>query len=222
MTLPLIGDIITTTTERIYIMNKIDKVKKYANEEVKLWFDEAPTGQGTALKNYTSGDGDNVGFQGITKKIIQYAINVYGIQNRTRLDGEYFIDETGQYDNQRMDNHIWIDNKVVIVEENRSWIDKPFYTLKRAVVQSFMELPHTKKHLDKNVVFIFSSLAKDVKDITKSTLDKVCGYGDVIKEFNFSGRPRRTSKGNYFSHGYKQEELDNYVETICGVFSEYE
>jgi len=203
-------------------MNKIDKVKNYANKVFKLWFDEAPTGQSTTLKNYTSGDGDNIGFEETTKKIIQYAITVYGIQNRTKLDGKYFTDETGQYDNQRMDNHIWIDDKVVIVEENRAWIDKPFYTLKRAVVKSFMELPHTKKHLSKNVVFIFSSLAKDVKDITKSTSDKVFGYGDVIKEFNFSGRPRRPNKSNYFSHGYKQEELDNYVEIICGVFSEYE
>jgi hypothetical protein len=203
-------------------MNKIDKVKNYANKVFKLWFDEAPTGQSTTLKNYTSGDGDNIGFEETTKKIIQYAITVYGIQNRTKLDGKYFTDETGQYDNQRMDNHIWIDDKVVIVEENRAWIDKPFYTLKRAVVKSFMELPHTKKHLSKNVVFIFSSLAKNVKDITKSTSDKVFGYGDVIKEFNFSGRGRRANKSNYFSHGYKQEELDNYVEIICGVFSEYE
>ena len=34
-----------------------------------------------------------------------------------------------KFDNQRMDNHVWIDDKVVILEENRAWIDKPFYVI---------------------------------------------------------------------------------------------
>jgi hypothetical protein len=203
-------------------MNKINKVKKYANKIVKPWFDNAPTGQGKLLKNYTSGDGDHIGFESITGNIIRYALSAYGLESRSKVNGDYFIDETGTYDNQRMDNHVWIDDKVVIVEENRAWIDKPFYTLKRGVVKSFMELPHVKKHLSDNVVFMFSSLARDVTSITKTTSETVFGYGDFITEVNFSGRPRRSNKGNYFAHGYDQEELDNYVEIICGVFSKYE
>ena len=203
-------------------MNKIDEIKKYANEIVKPWFDNAPTGQGKPLKNYTSGDKDHVGFEAITEKIIRYALSVYGLDTRSEINGDYFVDETGTYDNQRMDNHVWIDGKVVIVEENRAWIDKPFYTLKRAVVKSFMELPHVKKHLSHNVVFLFTSLAKDVTPITESTSERVFGHGDRIKNINFSGRPRRNNKGNYFAHGYDQEELNNYVETLCGVFSKYE
>ena len=231
-------------------MNKIDKVKKYANKIIKSWFDDAPTGQGKPLKNYTSGDGDNIGFESITKNIIQYALSAYGLESRSKVNEDYFIDETGKYDKQRMDNHVWIDGKVVIVEENRAWVDKPFYTMKRGVVKSFMELPHVKKYLDENVKFIFSMLGVDVKDESRTTMDTVMGYGDFITEINFSGRSRggrlivespdgartlaksdykgipsglpRIKKSNYFTYEYSQEQLDKYVETLCGVFSEYE
>ena len=57
--------------------------------------------------------------------------------------------------------------------------------------------------------------------ITKSTLDTVMGYGEKIVEINMSGQPRRAGKGNYFDGGYSKDELNKYVETICGVFAKY-
>ena len=231
-------------------MNKIDEIKKYANEIVKPWFDNAPTGQGKPLKNYTSGDKDHVGFEAITEKIIRYALSVYGLKDRSKVDSDYFKDDKGIHDGQRMDKHIWIDDKVVIVEENRAWVDKPFYTMKRGVVRLFMELPHVKKYLAENVKFIFSMVSVDVKDETRTTMDTVMGYGDFITEINFSGRSRggrlivespdgtrtlaksdykgipsglpRIKECNYFTYEYSQEQLDKYVETLCGVFSKYE
>ena len=231
-------------------MNKVDEVKKYAHKMFKSWFDNAPTGQGKPLKNYTSGDGDHVGFESITEKIMLYALKIYGLKDRSKVNGDYFIDDKGIHDRQRMDNHVWIDGKVVIVEENRAWVDKPFYTMKRGVVKSFIELPHVKKYLTENVKFIFSMLGVDVKDETRTTMDTVMGYGDVITEINFSGRSRggrlivespdgtrtlaksdykgipsglpRIKKSNYFTYEYSQEQLDKYVETLCEVFSEYE
>lgn len=212
-------------------MNKVNEVKDFAHKLVGKWFDEAPSGQGTILKNYTSGDGSNVGFEYITESILNKAIEVYGLKKRCEVNGKYFIDcDCGKqtckcpdkkYDNQRMDNHVWVDGKVVILEENRAWIDKPFYTLKRGVVKCFMELSHTKKHLTDDVIFLFTSLAKDVTPITRSSLDTVMGYGDKIVEINISGQPRRSDKGNYFSNGYDADELHKYVKTICGVFAKY-
>jgi hypothetical protein len=215
------------------MMNKdlIEEVSVFAHKLVGKWFDDAPTGQGPTLKNYTSGDGSNVGFEYITESILNKAIKVYGLKKRCEVNGKYFIDcscgkqqcacPDKKNDNQRMDNHVWIDGKVVILEENRAWIDKPFYTLKRGVVKCFMELPHTKRNLSDDVIFLFTSLAKDVTPITKSTLDTVMGYGEKIVEFNLSGRPRRADKGNYFDGGYSESELNKYVETICGVFAKY-
>ena len=214
-------------------MNKAltKEVRVFAHKLVGKWFDDAPDGQGPTLKNYTSGDGPNVGFEYITRSILNKAINVYRLTDRCEVNGDYFIDcscgkqqcacQDKEYDNQRMDNHVWIDGKVVILEENRAWIDKPFYTLKRGVVKCIMELPHTKRNLSDDVIFLFTSLAKDVTPITKSTLDTVMGYGEKIVEFNISGRPRRPDKGNYFDGGYSESELNKYVETICGVFAKY-
>ena len=125
------------------------------------------------------------------------------------------------FDGQRMDNHVYIDDKLVLVEENRAWIDKPFYTLKRAVVKAFMELPHTKEKLSPDVEFLFSSLAKDVTDSTISTSEHLYGYGDKITEVNFSGYPRRSEKFNYFDNGYSREELIKYIKTLCRVFKKY-
>ena len=203
-------------------MDKISEVKTYANKLVGDWFDNAPSGQGKPLKNYTSGDGDNEGFELITNKIIKKALSVYNLEDRSEVNGDYFKDDDGFHDNQRMDNHIWIDNKVVVIEENRAWIDKPFYTLKRAVVNTFMRLPHVNKHLSKNVIFLFTSLARDVTPITESTSEYIHGHGDRIHDINLSGHPRRSNKYNYFDNGYSQQELDKYVKLICGVFSKYE
>jgi len=203
-------------------MNKIDIINEYANKLVGDWFDNAPTGQGTTLKNYTSGDGKNEGFESITEKIMKKAMFTFGLENRCVINGEYFECSNKENDPQRLDNHVWIDGKVVILEECRAWIDKPFYTLKRAVVRNFMVLPHTKKYLSDDVKFIFTSLARDVTNITKTSLDIVQGYGELITEVNISGHPRRTKKYNYFDNGYSQKELNKYIETICGVFSKYE
>jgi hypothetical protein len=215
------------------MMNKdlIEEVSVFAHKLVGKWFDDAPTGQGPTLKNYTSGDGSNVGFEYITESILNKAIKVYGLKKRCEVNGKYFIDcscgkqrckcPEKEHDNQRLDNHVWIDGKVVILEENRAWMDKPFYQLKRCVVKCFMELPHTQKKLSDDVLFIFTTLAKDVTPITKSTMDTVMGHGEKIVEFNLSGRPRRTKKCNYFDEGYSTDELNKYVETICGVFAKY-
>ena len=75
---------------------------------------------------------------------------------------------------------------------------------------------------NKDVIFLFTSLARDVTPITESTSEYIHGYGDRIYDINLSGHPRRTNKYNYFDNGYSQKELDKYVELICGVFSKYE
>ena len=212
-------------------MGKVEEVMKFAHKLDAKWFNEAPSGQGTTLKNYTGGDCSNVGFEYITKSILNMAIKVYGLTKRCEVNGDYFIDcscgkqrckcPEKEHDNQRLDSHVWIDGKVVILEENRAWMDKPFYQLKRCVVKCFMELPHTRQNLSDDVIFIFTTLARDVTPITRSTMDTVMGHGEKIVEFNMSGRPRRTEKCNYFDNGYSKDELNKYVETICGVFAKH-
>ena len=203
-------------------MEKTQEVFEYSKELFSNWFADGRGLRKVSLKNYTSGDHEEEGFEAITNKVMHKALTVYGLSDRCTINGDYFKDSLGIDDDQRLDHHVWIDGKVVIIEENRAWIDKPFYILKRAVVFTFMKLGHVRNNLSDDVVFIFSSLARDVTNVTKSTSDVVFGYGDYITEVNFSGHPRRPKKFNYFDNGYSETELLKYVETLCGVFSKYE
>ena len=101
-------------------MDKIDEVKTYANKLVGDWFDNAPSGQGKPLKNYTSGDGDNEGFESITHKIINKSLSVYNLQDRSKVNGDYFKDDDRLHDDQRMDNHI-------------SFVENTYDTLKKPI-----------------------------------------------------------------------------------------
>ncbi|MAH43549.1 hypothetical protein CL614_07590 [archaeon] len=208
--------------------SKNSQLFEFSKELVEDWFEKGKGLRSTPLKNYTSGDrkkGEkekHIGFEGITEQIINKGLELYNLSHRSEVNGKYFDDPDNVFDSQRMDNHIWIDDKVVIIEENRAWIDKPFYILKRGVVKLFLELPHTRKHLSDDVVFIFSSLAKDVTEKTKKSGDLVFGHGERIVESNLSGRPRRSDKYNYFDNGVDLSELRNYVDTLSNVFSRYE
>tara|TARA_B100001113_G_C20938612_1_gene547672 strand:+ start:102 stop:827 length:726 start_codon:yes stop_codon:yes gene_type:complete len=218
----------SSITNEEKIMNKKQTLNKYSVDLVTNWFKNGEGLRSVDLKNYTSGDnkkntsGRHIGFEGITEKIIKKGLELYNLTHRSKVNGDYFVDPDGVYDSQRMDNHIWIDGKVVLVEENRAWIDKPFYTLKRAVVKAFMEVPSVRKHLSDDVKFIFTSLAKDVTSATKSTSDVVFEHGDRIVESNFSGHPRRSDKYNYFDNGVDYSELECYVNTLCEIFEKYE
>ena len=198
-----------------------NKLLNHSENLISNWFDKGKGLRSKDLKNFTSGDGNNDGFEKITKNILKKAIELFELENRALINGDYITDPDEMYDGQRMDNHVYIDDKLVLVEENRAWIDKPFYTLKRAVVKAFMELPHTKEKLSPDVEFLFSSLAKDVTDSTISTSEHLYGYGDKITEVNFSGYPRRSEKFNYFDNGYSREELIKYIKTLCRVFKKY-
>ena len=198
-----------------------NKLLNHSENLISNWFDKGKGLRSKDLKNFTSGDGNNDGFEKITKNILKKAIELFELENRALINGDYITDPDEMYDGQRMDNHVYIDDKLVLVEENRAWIDKPFYTLKRAVVKAFMELPHTKQKLSPDVEFLFSSLAKDVTDSTISTSEHLYGYGDKITEVNFSGYPRRSEKFNYFDNGYSREELIKYIKTLCRVFKKY-
>lgn len=208
--------------------NRNQQLLEYSQKLTKDWFLLGEGLKGVPLKNFTSGDWidkknnhRHEGLEGITHKIITKGFELYGLQDRARVDQSYFEDPTGEYESQRMDNHIWIDEKCVIVEEDRAWIDKPFYTLKRNVVRTFMKLPYVRERLSDDVIFIFCALQVDVTDETRKTREMLDGYGDRIVEINLSGHNRRPLKYNYFDNGVCQKNLEKYIETLCGVFEKY-
>ena len=164
----------------------------------------------------------HIGLEGITKQILLKGLELYKLTKRSKVNSKYFHDPEKKYESQRMDWHVWIDGKVVILEEDRAWLDKPFYTLKRNVVRAFMLLPYVKEKLHEDIVFIFHTLQRDVQDVTRNTRDMIDGYGEHIVEVNLSGFTRKAQKYNYFDNGILIDELEKYVNKLCEVFEKYE
>jgi hypothetical protein len=106
------------------------------------------------------------------------------------------------------------------MQEDRAWIDKPFYTLKRAVVLSLMTLPHVLNNLDEKIQFVFQTFSADVTKKTISTMDYVMGYGDKVHTFQLNAYRRGTYK-NWFVGGYSKENLDRYLEFILRHFQQF-
>ena len=210
-------------------MNTKEKLYEYSENLVTDWFKKGKGLRGVPLKNFTSGDWidkkkgkRHFGLEGITKQIIDKGLELYNLTNRSEVNSNYFRDPNEVYESQRMDWHIWIDDRVVILEEDRAWMDKPFYTLKRSVVRACMLLPYVKENLHEDIKFIFNTLQRDVTDVTRETRDEIDGYGEHIIECNLSGHNRRAEKYNYFDNGVDYSELKIYVNTLCEVFEKYD
>ena len=174
------------------------------------------------LKNYTSGDGKNIGMESVVADILWKAVDAAGIgRERVKINQDYFKGDSELDDPQRMDFHVWVDDLVVLVIESRAWIDKPFYTLKRAVVRNFMELPYVQRHLADDVQFAFVALAADYKDRLEHTLNKTMGYKDKVQTFKFSPYPRGHKKGNYFDFGFHRPGVKDLSTFLYNHLSRY-
>tara|TARA_R100000008_G_scaffold1392_1_gene1142 strand:- start:1335 stop:1946 length:612 start_codon:yes stop_codon:yes gene_type:complete len=176
----------------------------------------------TLLKNYTSGDGINTGMESVVENILWKAVDEAGIdRERVKINQDYFKGDSELDDPQRMDFHVWVDDLVVLVIESRAWIDKPFYTLKRAVVRNFMELPYVQRHLADDVQFAFVALAADYKDRLEHTLNKTMGYEDRVQTFKFSPYRRGHKGGNYFDFGFHKPGVKSLSAFLYDHLSRY-
>lgn len=132
-----------------------------------------------------------------------------------------------EYDNLRLDDHLIINSKIPIMQEDRAWIDKPFASLKWSVIQDIMILPHGKENVIDDVIFPLLCYSYDVTPKTLNTrnyifetvlesqnINSKTSYGcNRIKLFNLSGN-KRNSRGDYFSKGYSAEEIEKYINYI--------
>ena len=116
--------------------DKYNEVLEFATNHTENWFSGGKGLKDT--RHYTSGNHGHLGFENFTEKILWKAVEVYGLTDRVKINQDYIEDPTGRFDSQRMDHHVYIDDKIVLVEENRAWTDKPFYIMKRAVVKFWM------------------------------------------------------------------------------------
>lgn len=132
-----------------------------------------------------------------------------------------------EFDNLRLDDHLIINGRIPIMQEDRTWIDKPFASLKWSVIQDIMILPHGRENVIDDVIFPLLCYSYNVTDKTLNTRNSVfesilekhninpkTSYGaNRIELFNLSGHKRDTY-GDYFSKGFSFKEIEKYINYI--------
>jgi hypothetical protein len=120
------------------------------------------------------------------------------------------------FSDERLDQHVKVNDKYAYLQEDRAWIDKPFYTLKRAVIRNMMISCESK--MSPNVKFGVIGYSIDIKPEIIATCDYCQGYGDRIEMFNLTGRPRNKKVNgkvvNWYETGYNQETVVKYIEYV--------
>lgn len=117
---------------------------------------------------------------------------------------------------ERLDQHIKVNGKYAYLQEDRAWVDKPFYTLKRAVIRNIMMSCNSK--LSPNVKFGLVAYSIDIKDDLIKTCDFVQGHGDKLEKFSLTGRPRNMKVNkktvNWFETGFVKKTVVEYIEYV--------
>jgi hypothetical protein len=120
------------------------------------------------------------------------------------------------HSDERLDQHVYLNGKYVYLEENRAWVDKPFYTLKRGVIRNIMLSCPSK--LSKNIKFGMLSYCLDIKQEIINTCDYTQGYGDRLECFSLTGRSRNTKVNgkevNWYETGFLDSTIKSYVSYI--------
>jgi hypothetical protein len=78
--------------------------------------------RGNQLKVYTGPTLELLG-----DMALDMCLDALQIKNYT-INGDYLSHP--DFDNIRLDNHLYIDNVLVLMQEDRAWVDKPFASMK--------------------------------------------------------------------------------------------
>lgn len=197
-------------------IDALQELYEYAEKELTIMYESGKDLVSTALKRFSGPE-----LEKFSKKILRKAIELAGLDmEHVQINQDYFKDEKGVYDNQRLDQHVKYHDKYIMLCEDRAWIDKPFYTLKRGVVHTFMNLPHVKQHLHENVMFVFQSFSTDVSRKTMITSDYTMGYGDRIMMFQLNDY-KRAKYNNWFVGGFDPVRVRSYLAFLLNHFRQF-
>ena len=170
--------------------------------------------RGVPLKNY-SGPKLEEWSEHTLKLIIKDLQNRYPDTNIEWGKGYLKSDHEGLGD-ERLDQHVKVNGKYAYLQEDRAWVDKPFYTLKRAVVRNIMQ--SCKSKLADNVKFALIGYSIDIKDDLIETCNHTQGYGDRFERFSLTGRRRGLKVNgksvNWYETGFVEETVVQYIDYV--------
>ena len=199
-------------------------------EELGTIFENGKGLRGVVLKRYTGAE-----LEKFSRLAINAVLEELDMTTDMPINQDYVEDENGEFDGIRLDDHVWINGKLVMMQEARAWVDKPFCTMKYNVVQDVFLSPHANSKIIEDIIFPIVCLSYNVTQLTFNTRDYIISkalttvnktlYNSQgtkrIKLFNLSGYPRQADKFNYFDRGYSKDNLKEYVEYLYNYFKAY-
>jgi len=129
---------------------------------------------------------------------------------------DYLASDFDGFGKERLDQHVKVNGKYAYLQEDRAWVDKPFYTLKRAVIRNI--IISCGEQLYDDCKFGVVGYCIDIREDLVNTCNYTQGYGDRIQMFSLTGR-RRSKKVNgkvvnWYETGFNQETVVNYMNYV--------
>jgi hypothetical protein len=129
---------------------------------------------------------------------------------------DYIQSDFKGFGRERLDQHVKVNGKYAYLQEDRAWVDKPFYTLKRAVIRNIIQSCASQLH--DNCQFGVVGYCIDIREDLVHTCDHTQQYGDRIQLFSLTGRARGKKVNgksvNWYETGFVQETVVNYVNYV--------
>jgi len=193
------------------------------NQATELLNEQFTNGQGlrgVPLKNY-SGPKLEEWSESILRLIIEDLQEKYPNTNIEYGKGYLKSDHEG-FGDERLDQHIKVNGKYAYLQEDRAWVDKPFYTLKRAVIRNI--ILSCPSQLSPNVKFGLVGYCIDIKEDLVKTCNHTQSYGDLLERFSLTGR-RRSKKVNgktvnWYETGFVEETVVKYINYVYAALEE--
>ena len=148
------------------------------------------------------------------------------------INNDYIKDADGNFDKLRLDLNVLLNDKLILMQESRTWIDKPFCTLKYQVIQDVVYLPHSRAKIDRDIIFPIVTMCCDITDVTLATrehfFNMVLKNSNLSEETSYGGKridiftlsPGKRADG-YFDAGIDAASVEGYIELLIRHFSHY-
>lgn len=193
------------------------------NQATELLTEQFTNGEGlrgVPLKNY-SGPQLEEWSESVLKFIIEDLQQKYPNTNIEYGKGYLKSDHEG-FGDERLDQHIKVNGQYAYLQEDRAWVDKPFYTLKRAVIRNI--ILSCPSQLSPKVKFGLVGYCIDIKEDLVKTCNYTQSYGDLLERFSLTGR-RRSKKVNgktvnWYETGFVEETVVKYINYVYTALEE--
>jgi hypothetical protein len=163
----------------------------------------------TALKGY-SGPSLERTSQHILTLIITDLQTKYP-EAKIELSKKYIKPDNPKHSDERVDKHLYVNGLIVYLEEDRAWMDKPFYSLKRVVCRSILVNCASKVH--PMLKFISLVYCLDIQPEIVASMDNAVEYGDIFSTYSITNRSRHKEL-NWYDTGFDENAVLEYANAV--------